>query len=403
MDQSKQTEAVFKSSRTEVDPVSGNEVPPGAIAEEVRDDVPAMLSEGEYVVPADVLRFYGVKFFEDLRTEAKQGLAGMESEGRIGGDPVDTDDLPFDPSELSVVDDGQDEMPMMNKGGLIKGYAEGGTVEDTTSMVVPDFLKGYTSGQTDGYRTFQNKDGMIITVRFVNGEPTGYIPPGYEEQKTASEQVAEKVEEVVKKPEPEGRDAPDDTPSVDYSAMTDAELEAAAKGTKTMGLISMALPGPVGILAGLASKHQSSVIAKEMEVRGMIEPEDTEENKGLLSTITDGIKGLFGGEDDATATGTQGTDTLGVTTSPASAAQVSAEAEMGLDPFGGSEGPSYGGDTAPSADAPGVSASPSSNGVSAGAASSAAAGSGHEGNADPSMGGSMLNKGGLVKKRTKKK
>jgi hypothetical protein len=59
---------------TTMDPVSGNEVPPGSMAEEVRDDIPAQLSEGEYVVPADVVRFYGVKFFEDLRMEAKRGL-----------------------------------------------------------------------------------------------------------------------------------------------------------------------------------------------------------------------------------------------------------------------------------------------------------------------------------------
>ena len=59
------------------------------MAEEVRDDVPAQLSEGEYVVPADVVRFFGVKFFEDLRAEAKRGLMEMESDGRIGGEPVE--------------------------------------------------------------------------------------------------------------------------------------------------------------------------------------------------------------------------------------------------------------------------------------------------------------------------
>ena len=64
-----ETEAVFKSVRgEEIDPVSGNEVPLGARPEEVRDDIPANLSEGEYIVPADVLRYYGVKFFEDLRS-----------------------------------------------------------------------------------------------------------------------------------------------------------------------------------------------------------------------------------------------------------------------------------------------------------------------------------------------
>lgn len=70
------------------DPVSGNEVPPGSMAEEVRDDIPAQLSEGEYVVPADVVRYFGVKFFEDLRSQAKQGLGDMEANGRIGGEPV---------------------------------------------------------------------------------------------------------------------------------------------------------------------------------------------------------------------------------------------------------------------------------------------------------------------------
>lgn len=76
------------ASELPVDPVSGNEIPLGSTAEEVRDDIEANLSEGEYVVPADVLRFYGVKFFEDLRDHAKSEYAIMESEGRIGGEPV---------------------------------------------------------------------------------------------------------------------------------------------------------------------------------------------------------------------------------------------------------------------------------------------------------------------------
>ena len=68
----------------EVDPVSGNEVPPGSLPEEVRDDIDARLSEGEYVVPADVVRYFGVKVFEDMRMEAKMGLSQMDKDGRIG-------------------------------------------------------------------------------------------------------------------------------------------------------------------------------------------------------------------------------------------------------------------------------------------------------------------------------
>ena len=56
-----------------VDPVSGNEIPLGSTAENVRDDIPANLSEGEIVIAADVVNFHGVKLFEDLRKEAKMG------------------------------------------------------------------------------------------------------------------------------------------------------------------------------------------------------------------------------------------------------------------------------------------------------------------------------------------
>tara|TARA_R110000782_G_scaffold186_1_gene511 strand:- start:34 stop:2028 length:1995 start_codon:yes stop_codon:yes gene_type:complete len=70
------------------DPVSGNNIPSGSLAKEVRDDIPAQLSEGEYVVPADVVRYFGVRVFEEMRTEAKMGLGRMEKDGRIGGEPV---------------------------------------------------------------------------------------------------------------------------------------------------------------------------------------------------------------------------------------------------------------------------------------------------------------------------
>ena len=62
---------------------SGNEIPPGSMPEEVADDIPAMLSEGEYVVPADVVRWHGVKTFEELRCEAKMGMGLMAHDGRI--------------------------------------------------------------------------------------------------------------------------------------------------------------------------------------------------------------------------------------------------------------------------------------------------------------------------------
>ena len=266
----KQTEAVFKSSRgyaeggevgaapdttIGVDPVSGNEVPMGATPEEVRDDIPAQLSEGEYVVPADVVRFYGVKFFEDLRTEAKQGYAEMDQNGRIGGEPVGPegmemiepeDDLPFDISELQMIDDevemaeggyleramnreepinrfesllqflfkdkdeygetpidrykeqmGDDDMGFFESfmGNPIergerkygkKGYAEGG---DTAPLVTNPFSP---TGSTGGFeiKEYVNDAGEVMYIQFMNGQPMTFIPQGFRPKASASEQAA---------------------------------------------------------------------------------------------------------------------------------------------------------------------------------------------------------------------
>ena len=90
-----------------IDPVSGNEIPLGSTAENVRDDIPANLSEGEIVIAADVVNFHGVKLFEDLRKEAKMGYAQMAEEGRIGGEPMMGDqdiDIEFTIEDLEVMD-----------------------------------------------------------------------------------------------------------------------------------------------------------------------------------------------------------------------------------------------------------------------------------------------------------
>ena len=123
-----QMDVVFKSSRAgyalggevdQIDPVSGNEVPPGSTPKEVRDDIPAMLSEGEYVVPADVTRYYGVKFFEDLRAQAKADLSQMEVNGRIGGEEItDDDDLTDD--EMALLQEVMSAEPTgMAMGGMV--------------------------------------------------------------------------------------------------------------------------------------------------------------------------------------------------------------------------------------------------------------------------------------------
>ena len=93
----------LKDEGNTIDPISGNDVPPGSTQEEVRDDIPAQLSEGEFVFPADVVRYIGLEKLMKMRQEAKQGLKTMEDMGQMGNSEEATmpDDLPFDMKTLT--------------------------------------------------------------------------------------------------------------------------------------------------------------------------------------------------------------------------------------------------------------------------------------------------------------
>jgi len=102
-----------------IDPVSGNEIPMGSTAENVRDDIPANLSEGEIVVAADVVNYWGVKLFEDLRAQAKMGYQEMSQDGRMGGEPMEdaTSGIGIEISleDLDVVEDDGTEDAFLGK------------------------------------------------------------------------------------------------------------------------------------------------------------------------------------------------------------------------------------------------------------------------------------------------
>ena len=101
-------EGGLKDEGGTVDPVSGNEVPPGSTQEEVRDDIPAQLSEGEFVFPADVVRYLGLEFLMNLRQKAKAGLKRMEEMGQMGNSDEATlpDDIPFTIDDLEMAEGG---------------------------------------------------------------------------------------------------------------------------------------------------------------------------------------------------------------------------------------------------------------------------------------------------------
>ena len=117
-----------------IDEVSGNDVPSGSTREEVRDDIPAQLSEGEFVFPADVVRFVGLEKLMQLRQKAKEGLKKMEDMGQMGNSEEATipDDVPFSMDDLDIEDDKEEEVSdsNFNRGGVVT-MAEGGTTPTT--------------------------------------------------------------------------------------------------------------------------------------------------------------------------------------------------------------------------------------------------------------------------------
>ena len=123
-----------------VDKESGNDVPSGSLKKEVRDDVPAMLSEGEFVIPADVVRYIGLEKLMQMRQQAKMGLQMMEKMGQMGNseEAEIPDDLPFGVTDIVVMgsDDDDDEKEMA-QGGVI--YAQEGT-DVSSSRSIPNWV-----------------------------------------------------------------------------------------------------------------------------------------------------------------------------------------------------------------------------------------------------------------------
>ncbi len=124
---------VFMQEGGTTDPVSGNEVPVGAMQEEVRDDIPAMLSEGEFVFPADVVRFIGLDRLMQLRQAAKEGLARMEDMGQMGNadEAIMEDDGDFESQVDEILEsvNSEYEESESEEGKQTKSmFAEGGDV-----------------------------------------------------------------------------------------------------------------------------------------------------------------------------------------------------------------------------------------------------------------------------------
>jgi len=150
------------------DPVSGNDVPSGSLKEEVRDDIDAKLSPGEFVFPADVVRFIGLEKLMLMRDKAKKGLSRMEEMGQMGNSEEATidDDVPFGMEDLIIVAGSPDNE--MSKGG-VPSYGRGGVLLGFDSYVPPT--------------TYYNPDtGQEMTSTKIGGDFFPPLPKGFIEK-----------------------------------------------------------------------------------------------------------------------------------------------------------------------------------------------------------------------------
>lgn len=161
-----------------VDPVSGNDVPVGSLAEEVRDDVDAKLSPGEFVFPADVVRFIGLERLMKMRDQAKQGLTRMNDIGQMGNaeDVGEASDDSFEEDDdfEGEIDNIMKEVDQEETGRQTeKAFNTGGFVNASYY----DIEKAPKNPALD-IRFFKDSEGKDFYMPFINGKPMKPMPNG---------------------------------------------------------------------------------------------------------------------------------------------------------------------------------------------------------------------------------
>ena len=192
------------------DPVSGNDVPIGSLQEEVRDDIPAQLSEGEFVMPADVVRYHGLDKMMALRDEAKMGLRRMEAMGQMGNSEEATlpDDVPFGLEDLDIAEEPLEMQvggfvptaPQFTPGGVQQSQFQNYTPQftpyqppqilpmpqapqQTFTPMAPTNIPQFNQFVTPTYVTYVNDEGNAIQIPVdANGKPLIPVPAGFKKQ-----------------------------------------------------------------------------------------------------------------------------------------------------------------------------------------------------------------------------
>jgi hypothetical protein len=85
------------------DGLMSDPLPIGSSPENVADDISAMISQGEYVLPANVVKWHGLKHIMSLQDEAEMGLMMMHDVGLM----VEVGDETQEEPDSEGVDDAQ--------------------------------------------------------------------------------------------------------------------------------------------------------------------------------------------------------------------------------------------------------------------------------------------------------
>ena len=296
-----------------IDEESGNDVPSGSTRKEVRDDIPAMISEGEFIFPADVVRYIGLDKLMRIRQDAKMGLKEMEAMGQMGNSDEATmpDDLPFGMADLIIVEEPEEKA----QGGMVNEYNTGGIVWPTHPTIPVETV------------TYHNPEtGEKIEVRTQQGVPIDSVPEGFvlfdSTPVTPTTPVTQPIAPLTSQRNVSNDDDSMPTPVNKFAEaggwnsapletyISEAEKITGLTGSIMSGVVAV-IGGPVvGIFAHLAQKANKNKIlatidarieeAKKTTVPGQVAAlramkdklEGKTNNKNILDKVSDVLSGV---------------------------------------------------------------------------------------------------------------
>lgn len=276
-----------------VDPVSGNEVPPNVSPENVRDDKTINVSGGEFVFPAYAVNYFGIDKLKNMLVQARKGIEQLEADGLTGKMEEEAPEI-----EGEITDD-------------MGSFADGGLVGGSQSII----------------KTYKTKDGRIVFIPVINGQPISqppkdaveigyneaisqYVNPNKEAEEAvegtgagASESAGSKQVQNVLERGGVDAGAPKDTMSFDVSQLSDEELDRAIEDTQAIKDFSRTTTGrlaraaaattPLGTMVGLGFKA-AEVTNQTASARRAGYNSPTEQLEALTRGVSPAIADVLG-------------------------------------------------------------------------------------------------------------